>query len=144
MPCSITGAGDPIKRMFDDMEQGGVEIDESALEVIRAKYGLDKTLPEQFLTYMTNVLQGESGAVDPRKTLGDGHDHCPLSDLVPNRPRLHAVKRPDQPASWYHRVAKPQSLDRSAYRQFGRLSQRHPNLCHWPYFDAGAQLSIWA
>lgn len=55
------GAGDPIKRMFDDMEQGGVEIDESALEVIRAKYGLDKTLPEQFVSYLGNLLRGELG-----------------------------------------------------------------------------------
>ena len=55
------GAGDPIKRMFDDMEQGGVEIDEPALAAIRTKYGLDKTLPEQFATYLSNLLRGELG-----------------------------------------------------------------------------------
>ena len=66
------GAGDPIKRMFDDMEQGGVEIDESALEVIRAKYGLDKTLPEQFLTYITNAVQGELGlSIRERRSVTD-------------------------------------------------------------------------
>ena len=31
------GAGDPIKRMFLDMEQGGVEVDANALAALRAK-----------------------------------------------------------------------------------------------------------
>lgn len=55
------GAGDPIKRMFMDMEQGGVDVDEQALEALRAKFGLDRSFPEQFATYITNLTQGDWG-----------------------------------------------------------------------------------
>ncbi|MBV7337756.1 ABC transporter permease [Chloroflexi bacterium TSY] len=55
------GAGDPIRRMFDDMEAGGMEVDQTTIDALRAKYGLDKTLPEQFATYLSNFLRGELG-----------------------------------------------------------------------------------
>lgn len=55
------GAGDPIKRMFMDMEQGGVELDAQALAALRAKFGLDRSFPEQFNTYITNLVQGDWG-----------------------------------------------------------------------------------
>lgn len=55
------GAGDPIKRMFMDMEQGGVELDAQALAALRAKFGLDRSFPEQFTTYITNLVQGDWG-----------------------------------------------------------------------------------
>ncbi len=55
------GAGDPIKRMFLDREQGGMEVDEEVLEAIRVKYGLDKPFPEQFAAYIGNVMQGNLG-----------------------------------------------------------------------------------
>jgi ABC-type dipeptide/oligopeptide/nickel transport system permease component len=55
------GAGDPIKRMFLDREEGGIEVDEAAMAVIRAKYGLDKPVLEQFANYTDNVLQGNLG-----------------------------------------------------------------------------------
>ena len=55
------GAGDPIKRMFLDMEQGGVEVDANALAALRAKYGLDRSFPEQVTTYLSNLVQGDWG-----------------------------------------------------------------------------------
>lgn len=55
------GAGDPIKRMFLDMEQGGVEVDEQALAALRAKFGLDRSLPEQFASYVSHLVQGDWG-----------------------------------------------------------------------------------
>ena len=55
------GAGDPIKRMFLDREEGGMEIDAEVMEIVRAKYGLDKPFPEQFAAYLNNVLQGDLG-----------------------------------------------------------------------------------
>ena len=55
------GAGDPIKRMFLDLEQGGVEVDANALAALRAKYGLDRSFPEQVTTYLSNLVQGDWG-----------------------------------------------------------------------------------
>ena len=55
------GAGDPIKRMFLDMEQGGVEVDANALAALRAKYGLDRSFPQQVTTYLSNLVQGDWG-----------------------------------------------------------------------------------
>ncbi|MEZ4621645.1 MAG: ABC transporter permease [Caldilineaceae bacterium] len=55
------GAGDPIKRMFMDMEQGGVELDEQALAALRTKFGLDRSFPEQFAGYLGNLVQGDWG-----------------------------------------------------------------------------------
>jgi peptide/nickel transport system permease protein len=55
------GAGDPIKRMFLDMEQGGVEVDAEALAALRAKFGLDRSLPEQFASYVSHLVQGDWG-----------------------------------------------------------------------------------
>lgn len=55
------GAGDPIKRMFQDMEQGGVDVDEETLEALREKYGLNDTLGVQFSSYMRNLVRGELG-----------------------------------------------------------------------------------
>jgi len=55
------GAGDPIKRMFMDMEQGGVELDAQALAALRSKFGLDRSFPEQFTAYITNLVQGDWG-----------------------------------------------------------------------------------
>ena len=55
------GAGDPIKRMFLDMEQGGVEVDANALAALRAKHGLDRSFPQQVTTYLSNLVQGDWG-----------------------------------------------------------------------------------
>lgn len=55
------GAGDPIKRMFLDMEQGGVEVDEVTLEAMRERFGLDRSFPEQFMSYLGNLLRGDWG-----------------------------------------------------------------------------------
>ncbi len=55
------GAGDPIKRMFLDQEQGSLVLEEEVLEALRAKYGLDEPFPLQFRRYLGRLLQGDLG-----------------------------------------------------------------------------------
>jgi ABC-type dipeptide/oligopeptide/nickel transport system permease component len=71
------GAGDPIKRMFQDMEAGGVEADAETIEAIRARFGLDKSFPEQFADYITHLLQGDWGT--------SIRESRPVWDMVRNR-----------------------------------------------------------
>jgi ABC-type dipeptide/oligopeptide/nickel transport system permease component len=71
------GAGDPIQRMFQDAESGGIDVDKTTLEAIRAKYGLDKSFPEQFANYITHLLQGDWGTSIREKR--------PVWDMVRNR-----------------------------------------------------------
>ncbi|HEU4371438.1 MAG TPA: ABC transporter permease [Methylomirabilota bacterium] len=47
--------GDPVVAL------GGEHGDEAYYAFIRAKFGLDRPLPEQLLTYVTNVLRGDLG-----------------------------------------------------------------------------------
>ncbi len=44
------GAGDPIKRMFLDQEQGSLVLEENVLQALREKYGIDKPFPQQLPT----------------------------------------------------------------------------------------------
>ena len=55
------GAGDPIKRMFLDQEQGSLVLEENVLEALRAKYGLDEPFPSQFRRYVARLLTGDLG-----------------------------------------------------------------------------------
>lgn len=55
------GAGDPIKRMFLDQEQGSLVLEENVLEALREKYGLDKSFPQQFANYIGNLAVGDFG-----------------------------------------------------------------------------------
>ncbi len=71
------GAGDPIKRMFQDMESGGIEVDSDTLEAIRARHGLDKPFPEQFASYITHLVQGDWGT--------SIRENRPVWDMVRNR-----------------------------------------------------------
>lgn len=71
------GAGDPIKRMFQDMEGGGVDVDAETIEAIRAARGLDKSFPEQFTSYITNLAQGDWGT--------SIRENRPVWDMVRNR-----------------------------------------------------------
>ena len=71
------GAGDPIKRMFQDAEGGGIEVDKATLEAIRAKHGLDKPFPEQCANYIPHLLQGDWGTSIREKR--------PVWDMVRNR-----------------------------------------------------------
>lgn len=71
------GAGDPIKRMFQDMESGGVEADAATIEAIRARYGLDQSFPAQFTSYITHLLQGDWGT--------SIRENRPVWDMVRNR-----------------------------------------------------------
>jgi ABC-type dipeptide/oligopeptide/nickel transport system permease component len=46
---------------FDPAAYGGNDIDPAALAVIEAKYGLDKSLPEQYLSFVAGALRGDFG-----------------------------------------------------------------------------------
>jgi ABC-type dipeptide/oligopeptide/nickel transport system permease component len=71
------GAGDPIKRMFQDMESGGVDVDAQTLEAIRAAHGLDEPFPVQFTNYITHLVQGDWGT--------SIRERRPVWDMVRNR-----------------------------------------------------------
>lgn len=53
------GAGDPIKRMF--LDQDDIVADQVALDRLRARYGLDDPLPQQFTNYLLQLAQGDFG-----------------------------------------------------------------------------------
>lgn len=55
------GAGDPVRRMFLDRNEGAQVIEEEVIQAIRDKYGLDDPFPQQFVRYLTNLLQGNFG-----------------------------------------------------------------------------------
>ncbi len=55
------GAGDPIKRMFLDQEQGSLVLEEDVLAALRQKYGLDESFPQQFSRYLGRLVQGDLG-----------------------------------------------------------------------------------
>lgn len=71
------GAGDPIKRMFQDMEAGGLEVDNAVIEALRAKYGLDKPFLAQFTDYMAHLTEGDWGT--------SFRERRPVWDMVRNR-----------------------------------------------------------
>jgi peptide/nickel transport system permease protein len=71
------GAGDPIKRMFQDAEAGGIDVDQSTIDAIRAARGLDQTFAEQFTSYITHLLQGDWGT--------SIRENRPVWDMVRNR-----------------------------------------------------------
>ena len=39
----------------------GIDADEKTVQLVRQELGLDKPLPEQFVTFFKNVVQGEFG-----------------------------------------------------------------------------------
>lgn len=71
------GAGDPIKRMFQDMESGGVDADATTIAALRAKYGLDRPFPEQFANYTIHLTQGDWGT--------SIRENRPVWDMIRNR-----------------------------------------------------------
>lgn len=71
------GAGDPIKRMFQDMESGGITLENVVLEALRAKYGLDKPFLAQFADYLVRLLEGDWGR--------SIRENRPVWDMVRNR-----------------------------------------------------------
>jgi peptide/nickel transport system permease protein len=48
-------SGDPAHQML------GIDVPEAAAEAFRARWGLDRPLWEQYLTYLWNILQGDFG-----------------------------------------------------------------------------------
>lgn len=71
------GAGDPIKRMFQDMESGGVQVDSIVIEALRARYGLDKPFHIQYTDYIAHLMIGDWGT--------SIRENRPVWDMVKNR-----------------------------------------------------------
>jgi len=58
--------GDPARAI------AGIYATEETVEVIRAKWGLDKPLPEQYLVYLGHLLRGDLGAsIQSRRPVAD-------------------------------------------------------------------------
>jgi ABC-type dipeptide/oligopeptide/nickel transport system permease component len=53
------GGGDPIRQMFLDQDMDSLSPE--AMEVLRARYGLDKPFLQQFATYMERLAHGDMG-----------------------------------------------------------------------------------
>jgi ABC-type dipeptide/oligopeptide/nickel transport system permease component len=53
------GGGDPVRRMF--LERSNVAVDAATLEQIRARYGLDDPLLQQFGNYLNRLAHGDMG-----------------------------------------------------------------------------------
>lgn len=65
------GAGDPIKRMFLDQEQGSLVLEENVLQALREKYGIDKPFPQQFANYIRRLAQGDLGySIREKRSVG--------------------------------------------------------------------------
>ena len=65
------GAGDPIKRMFLDQEEGSLVLDEDMLEALREKYGIDQPFPQQFANYLGRLVQGDLGfSIREKRSVG--------------------------------------------------------------------------
>ena len=67
--------GDPIKIMYGISEGGTV--DQSYVEAMREKYGLNDPIPVQYVTYMKGVLQGDLGV--------SIITHKPIAEEIANR-----------------------------------------------------------
>jgi peptide/nickel transport system permease protein len=50
--------GDPVMLLLGD---GEIQVTQEQIDVIRAKWGLDKSYPEQYLTWAGNMLRGDFG-----------------------------------------------------------------------------------
>lgn len=50
--------GDPVMLLLGD---GEIQITEEQIQAIRAKWGLDKSYPEQYFTWAANLLRGDFG-----------------------------------------------------------------------------------
>jgi peptide/nickel transport system permease protein len=55
------GAGDPIKRMYMSRGDSEMWLNQQTIDALRAKYGLDKSFPEQFETYVARLFHGDWG-----------------------------------------------------------------------------------
>lgn len=71
------GAGDPIKRMFQDMEGGGMAVESVVIEALRARYGLDKPFMAQFTDYVAHLFVGDWGT--------SIRENRPVWDMIRNR-----------------------------------------------------------
>ncbi|GAA5064850.1 peptide/nickel transport system permease protein [Thermocatellispora tengchongensis] len=69
--------GDPVAANLSDQALG----DPAAVAAFRAKWGLDRPLPMQYLAYLGNLLQGDLGTSQQtgRPVLADLLDHVPAT-----------------------------------------------------------------
>lgn len=71
--------GDPIQAMV------GLEASEEAIQTLREKYGLDRSLPEQYVIWLGNVVRGDFGrSIQSRRPVADliGRALVPTAQLA--------------------------------------------------------------
>jgi len=75
--------GDYLTTYIAELESQGELVDEEKITFLREQYGLDKSMPEQYLTWATGLLQGD---------LGYSFEYnLPVSDVVGDRLMLSMV-----------------------------------------------------
>lgn len=71
--------GDPIQAMV------GLEASDEAIQTLREKYGLDRSLPEQYVIWLGNVVRGDFGrSIQSRRPVADliGRALVPTAQLA--------------------------------------------------------------
>ena len=53
--------GDFLSSQLQQLQQQGEQITEERIAALRARYGLDRSLPVQYLKWITNFLRGDMG-----------------------------------------------------------------------------------
>ena len=53
--------GDYLTTMINEMQSQGENVDQSKIEALRAQYGLDRPMYEQYFHWVTGLLQGDYG-----------------------------------------------------------------------------------
>ncbi|UUX48016.1 ABC transporter permease [Nisaea acidiphila] len=53
--------GDYLTTMINEMQSQGENVDQSKIEALRAQYGLDRPMYEQYFLWVTGLLQGDYG-----------------------------------------------------------------------------------
>ena len=53
--------GDYLSTYIAELQSQGEMVDEAKIEFLRSQYGLDKSMPHQYFTWVTGLLQGDLG-----------------------------------------------------------------------------------
>ena len=53
--------GDYLSTHIAELQSQGEMVDEAKIEFLRRQYGLDKSMPHQYFTWVTGLLQGDLG-----------------------------------------------------------------------------------
>lgn len=68
--------GDYLESYIAELQSQGEEVNEEKIQYLRKEYGLDKSMPEQYWTWVTGMLQGDFGysfeyELPVREVIGD-------------------------------------------------------------------------